>query len=195
MGTAVLRSHDCLQGRFLPNDALAIATSHARSRRNSYPNPNFNSSPSHNRHRKRSPIAAFQANYHDRDRRRPADRSAVKSPAAANLVMGQVKILKRGEKLTLENDDQVLAVPSENSNLRVNSEVGLDLLLGSTDRLGPDPLTLQKQIRVSDSKEGIYAGSAFVASPHPSSVPVPGFLGRNGAATSDLRRLLRLDME
>ncbi|KAK7329984.1 hypothetical protein VNO77_24167 [Canavalia gladiata] len=194
MGTAVLRSHDCLQGRFLPNDAFAIATSHIRSRRNTNPNPNFNNS----RRRKRSPVAAVQANCNDRDRRRSGDRSAAKGPAtAANLAMGQVKILKRGEKLSLENINSLhgLAVPAENSRVRVKSGESLDLFLGSTDRLGPDPLTVQKQVRVSDSKEGIYAGSAFVASPHPSSVPVPGFLGRNGAATSDLRRLLRLDLE
>ncbi|KAL2327812.1 hypothetical protein Fmac_021239 [Flemingia macrophylla] len=73
-------------------------------------------------------------------------------------------------------------------------QVGLDLLLGLMDRLGSDPLTVQKQIRVSDSTNDVYAGSAFVSSPHPSSVPVPGFLGRN-AATSDLRRLMRLNLD
>ncbi|KAL2321149.1 hypothetical protein Fmac_030118 [Flemingia macrophylla] len=73
-------------------------------------------------------------------------------------------------------------------------QVGLDFLLGLTDKLGPDPLTVQKQIRVSDSTNGVYAGSVFVSSPHPSSVPVPGFLGRNVAA-SDLRWLLRLDLD
>ena len=65
----------------------------------------------------------------------------------------------------------------------MKNDMGLDLLLGSTDRLGPDPLTMQKHIRVSDANNnGVYAGSAFVSSPHPSSVPVPGFLGRNAAA-------------
>lgn len=145
-------------------------------------------------------MAAVQANYPDRDRRRSGERSTApaKGSAAANLVMGQVKILKRGEKLSPENSHHgggVLAVPVENRKARVKSEVDLDLFLGSTDRLGPDPVTVQKQVRVSDPREGIYAGSAFVASPPPSSVPVPFFLGRNGAATSDLRRLLRLDLE
>ncbi|KAJ1382386.1 Proline-rich nuclear receptor coactivator motif [Sesbania bispinosa] len=197
MGTAILRSHDCLQRRFLPNDALAIATSHIRSRKSS--NPNFNSYAYQNRRRKRSPVAAVQANYHDRDRRRSSDRSVApaKVPATASLVMGQVKILKRGEKLSPENSHGGLAVavPAENRKARVKSEEDVDLFLGSTDRLGPDPVTVQKQIRVSDLKDGIYAGSAFVSSPPPSSVPVPGFLGKNGAATSDLRRLLRLDLE
>ncbi|TKY54742.1 hypothetical protein E2542_SST19154 [Spatholobus suberectus] len=181
MGTAILRPHDCLQGRFLHNEAFAIATSRVASRRNSNPNRNHNltSSATQNRRRKRSPVT-------DRDRCRSGDRSPAKAPSPVNLVMGQVKILKRGEKLSLENN---------HPEVRAKGELGLDLLLGSTDRLGPDPLTVQKQIRVSDPSNGVYAGSAFVSSPHPSSVPVPGFLGRNGAATSDLRRLLRLDLE
>ncbi|ESW27117.1 hypothetical protein PHAVU_003G175500 [Phaseolus vulgaris] len=181
MGTAILRSHDCLQGRFLPNEAFAIATSRVASRTNSNPNHNHAfTSPAHQiRRRKRSPAI-------DRDRRRSSDRSPANSPSPVNLVMGQVKILKRGEKLSLLNN---------HADVRSKREMGLDLLLGSTDRLGPDPLTVQKQIRVSDPNNGVYAGSAFVSSPHPSSVPVPGFLGRNGAATSDLRRLLRLDLE
>ena len=84
----------------------------------------------------------------------------------------------------MEQDQKVKAVKAmENS----------DLVLGSTDRFGPDPITMQKQIRVS--KDVIYAGSGFVSSPPPSSVPVPAFLGKNGVATSDLRRLLRLDLE
>lgn len=103
---------------------------------------------------------------------------------AKNLVMGQVKILKRGEKL------------GQTRNGFNNNKEDVDLVLGSTDRLGPDPETVQQQIRVSEFKvvDGVYAGSAFVASPPPSSLPVPGFLGKmNGSATSDLRRLLRLD--
>lgn len=114
--------------------------------------------------------------------------------SATNLVMGQVKILKRGERLNSENNQtRVLAVSSDNHKM-AKSDGDFDLVLGSTDRLGPDPEMVQKQIRISDLKDGIYAGSAFVASPPPSSVPVPGFLGKNGAATSDLRRLLRLDL-
>jgi hypothetical protein len=103
---------------------------------------------------------------------------------AKNLVMGQVKILKRGEKLV------------QTRNGCDSNKENLDLVLGSTNRLGPDPDMVQKQIKVSEFKvvDGIYAGSAFVASPPPSSLPLPGFLGKkHGSATSDLRRLLRLD--
>lgn len=108
---------------------------------------------------------------------------------AKDLVMGQVKILKRGEKLT---------PPAQDKDGRVFGDE--DLVLCSTDRLGPDPETVQKEIRVSDLKvvDGLYAGSAaFLASPSPSSLPFPAFFARkenNDAATSDLRRLLRLDL-
>lgn len=103
--------------------------------------------------------------------------------------MGQVKILKRGEELT--------PAAAKKNGLVFSDE---DLVLCSTDRLGPDPETVQKQIKVSDLKvvDGIYAGSAvFLASPPPSSVPFPAFFSKkekNDAATSDLRRLLGLDL-
>ncbi|KAI4344240.1 hypothetical protein L6164_011488 [Bauhinia variegata] len=194
MGTAVLRSHDCLQGRFR-QEALAFSTYPVRSRKNSNPNPNPNPNTHANqtRRRKRSQVAV-QANQ-NRDRSRYGDRSMVAKGPTANLVMGQVKILKRGEKLVSDNAHRAIGVSAEIRKMRAKSEEDLDLVLGSTDRLGPDPETVQKQIRVSEFKDGIYAGSAFVTSPPPSSVPVPAFLGKNGAATSDLRRLLRLDLE
>lgn len=120
-----------------------------------------------------------------------------KAAPAMNLVMGQVKILKRGEKLSSENNNNGRIALAENPNVNNNAkktEECLGLVLGSTDLLGPGPAeTVQKQVRVWDSKNGRYAGSAFVASPPPSSVPVPVFLGKNGAATTDLRRLLRLE--
>jgi len=69
-------------------------------------------------------------------------------------------------------------------------------VLGSTGHLGLNQDTVQKQIRVSKFKvvDGIYAGSAFVASPPSSLLPFPGFLGeKHGSATRYLCRLLRLD--
>ncbi|XP_020227955.1 uncharacterized protein LOC109809133 [Cajanus cajan] len=114
MGTSLLRSHDCLHG----HNAMPLYSSSIRSQRN--PNPNPNPNPSHTRRRK----------LYDGDR----SGMVVKGPGA-NLVMGQVKILKRGEKLSPDD-------------ARTASDEGFDLVLGSTNRLGPDP----------------------------SSVPVPGFL-------------------
>ncbi|MCI38986.1 hypothetical protein A2U01_0060215, partial [Trifolium medium] len=46
----------------------------------------------------------------------------------------------------------------------------------STDRLGPDPLTVKKQVSVQDLAEGLYAGPTSILSPPPSFVPVPRFL-------------------
>lgn len=205
MGTAILRSQDCLQSRF-HHETLTL-TPYVRSRRNprySYPSTSDTSKGgdvSQSRRRKRSPVG-FQSSppgQQDRERNRFADRSMVARIPAKDLVMGQVKILKRGETLSVspvKNNNR--GVSGENNRKpRAKSEEALDLVLGSTDRLGPDPEMVQKQIRVTEFKvvDGVYAGSAaFYSSPPPSSVPLPAFLGKNGAATSDLRRILRLDL-
>ncbi|CAK8563535.1 unnamed protein product [Lathyrus sativus] len=177
MGTAILRSHDCLQRRYLPKDSLSSSSSPIRSQKNCSPNPNYKSNVNQNRRRNRSPVSAFPvAKQHDR--RKSGERTFDKV-APVNLVMGKVKILKRGEKLTPEI--------SYDSGLVVKA---MDLKLDQ-----PEPVAMKKQIRVSDSnlKDAIYAGSTIFSSPSPSSVPVPLFLRKNGVATSDLRRLLRLD--
>nr|KYP39838.1 hypothetical protein KK1_038830 [Cajanus cajan] len=96
MGTSLLRSHDCLQGP----DAMPLYSSSIISQRNPNPSPN----PSHARRRK----------VYDGDR----SGMVVKGPGA-NLVMGQVKILKRGEKLspsanlTLRNPNLLFSVHYE----------------------------------------------------------------------------------
>nr|GLL46952.1 uncharacterized protein LOC109159390 [Ipomoea trifida] len=117
------------------------------------------------------------------------------SPPAKNrhLVMGQVKILKRGEALTVsmkegEKSEVNCCAPEEDD----------DLALSTTDRLGPEPDMVPKQIKIAD----FYAGSAFISSPPPSSLPVPAFFKKKSVladaesyddASSGLRRLLRLD--
>ncbi|XP_058759525.1 uncharacterized protein LOC131632812 [Vicia villosa] len=193
MGTAILRSHDCLQRRFLPNDALSVPSSPIPSRKNCSPNPNCKSYVNQNRRRKRSPVSSPPVKQNDR--RNSGDRTV----APVNLVMGQVKILKRGEKLSPEiSEDGGLVLKAMDLDLDLDLDLDkTDLVLGSTDRFGPDPVAMQEQIKISESnlKDGIYAGSAFFSSPPPSSVPVPFFLRKNGVATSDLRRLLRLDLE
>nr|XP_027068725.1 uncharacterized protein LOC113694072 [Coffea arabica] len=195
--TAVLRSHDCLRKPYYTRRNTA-----------SHNNPN----PSGSRRRKRSPTG-FETNVHDGSRVvNPGLRKAPTSTSVAaknNLVMGQVKILKRGEPLPVNDDDK-------NNNNRTGSKkaistpipatasekLGLvgrcdedDLILCSTGRLGPEPEMVQKQIRTSD----FYAGSGpIVASPPPSSLPFPAFFSKKekkfDEATSDLLRLLRLDL-
>ncbi|KAL8133346.1 hypothetical protein AgCh_008707 [Apium graveolens] len=129
-------------------------------------NPNSNQTRS--RRRKRSPSLT--------DSNKFQNRTVDSRPGPKQLVNGQVKILKRGEKL----DGLKLGLGND------------ELVLSSTDRLGPDPETVQKQIRAFN---GLYAGSPSVlASPPPSSLPFPAFFTkRNDVATSDLRKLLRLN--
>ncbi|KAL6960654.1 hypothetical protein U1Q18_038418 [Sarracenia purpurea var. burkii] len=76
--------------------------------------------------------------------------------------------------------------------------MGQDLVVCSTDRLEPE--TVQKQIRVFDLKvvDELYANLApSLASLPPSSLPFSSFFANkenHDVATSDLRRLLRLDL-
>lgn len=176
MGIAILPSQNYFQGRFR-NEALTLTP--LKSRR--YSNPDGIQS----RRRKRSP-ALTQSNFENRNRR---DGTVTAKSPAKKMVMGQVKILKRGETLSQSKS-------RDNRKPTVKKENDLNLVLRSTDRLGPAPKTVQEQVRVSALKvvNEIYAGSAFVTSPPPSCLPVPCFLRRNnGSATGDLRRLLRLD--
>ena len=80
-------------------------------------------------------------------------RKMVVSPAVkTNLVMGQVKILKRGETLSAFRNSVVT----------------------STNKIGPEPETSQKKIGEIVSRR--YAGACSSASPPPSSLPIPCFL-------------------
>lgn len=162
-----------------PQDVLKQHVSYRRpmrSRRNSTskPLPNPNPNPKNNR-RKRSP---------------QKNGSPTSPPTAKNLhlVMGEVKILKRGEVLT----NKVSLKVKENKLATGDAVEGL--VLSTTDRLGPQPDMVPKRMTIAD----FYAGSAFVSSPPPSSLPVPAFFKKrsedNHDATSDLRRLLRLDL-
>ncbi|XP_059292464.1 uncharacterized protein LOC132045911 [Lycium ferocissimum] len=156
-GVAVLQPQDVLK-----QQRVSYRPQPMRSRRNSSSNPipNPNPNPKNNNRRKRSP----QKNG---------------SASTPHLVMGEVKILKRGEALT-NNTDKVV--------VKEKKKVVSDLVLSTTDRLGPEPDMVPKQMN-------FYAGSAFVSSPPPSSLPVPAFFKKTSDATTDLRRLLRLDLE
>ncbi|XP_043701319.1 uncharacterized protein LOC122651834 [Telopea speciosissima] len=185
MATAVLRSQDCLRGRF-PKETLAPSPFRPRKNSNTNANPNPNPNPSFSRsgRRKRIPVGSL-----DKENGRSA-----RSPAK-NMIMGQVTILKRGEMLK-PTEDRVRGVVEEQAKI---NEVSV---LCSTDRLGPEPEMIPKQIGLTDVKsvDGVFAGSAFLTSPPPSSLPLPGFFTKKvvpskiDVATTDLRRLLRLDL-
>ncbi|KAI3730023.1 hypothetical protein L6452_18699 [Arctium lappa] len=153
----------------------------------------------------------------------------VSDPPAKNLVMGQVKILKRGEALdessstVLKDANDSTTTPpkdvvdrdrkvSRGSNggrrvlpakKKVEKEKkkieGLkvdDFALSSTDRLGPDPEMVPKQMK-KNIADFFFAGSAFVDSPPPSSLPLPGFFTKNFVKedpSTDLRRMLGLSL-
>ncbi|KAK8954992.1 hypothetical protein KSP39_PZI002359 [Platanthera zijinensis] len=82
------------------------------------------------------------------------------------LVMEEVKILKRG-----------VAMPPLSS---LSSVIGRmeNIPMSLTDLLGPEPNTLPK------TSASAFAGSAFITSPSPSSLPVPFFL-KKAVSTGD----------
>lgn len=120
----------------------------------------------------------------------------------------QVTILRRGESL----DSKMSG--SDHRNPRPAKKASDDLVVWGTERLGPDPGMVPKQIRIGELKSvtrsppasssvdrpDVYAGSAFSMSPSPRALPLPSFFSKKQAskvvddsATRDLRRLLRLD--
>ncbi|KAE8718904.1 Detected protein of unknown function [Hibiscus syriacus] len=193
MGVEVLKPEDCLK---IPNPMK-----HPR-------NPRHNPNPNNNRtnRRKRSPNAS------------PPSRPRVTLPKSPtkNLVMGQVKILKRGEEIKSSKPDN----PVENVDVDLSGEhlkgskpdkpvENVDVDLGSTLRSDPDLVSVPTQMRAAESENDtdevvppfFYAGSAFVTSPPPSSVPLPAFFTKkvgvalkDDVATNVLRGILRLDL-
>ncbi|KAJ0031287.1 hypothetical protein Pint_12473 [Pistacia integerrima] len=160
MTVAVLNPQDVLKQNRFSKQPL-ISSPETKYPKNSYPNLN-RSNRAQSTRGKRSPPRNQNTS--------PPSRGVVapKLPAKSNLVMGQVKILKRGEELTK-----------------------------------PTPIPAPEPIRLTESKDRVasfYAGSAFIASPPPSSLPLPAFFTKKTVtvkhddATSDLRRILKLDM-
>ncbi|XP_031130843.1 uncharacterized protein LOC116032429 [Ipomoea triloba] len=197
---AVLRPQDPLKDRLAYNRHNTFVNSSFPSPKSkktcsSSSNPNHGSDKSNRR--KRSP----QKSSRNSNTSRGGCASLSSSPPAKNrhLVMGQVKILKRGEALTVSMknglEKKVMMMEGEKSEVNCCApEEDDDLALSTTDRLGPEPDMVPKQIKIAD----FYAGSAFISSPPPSSLPVPAFFKKKSTesyddASSGLRRLLRLD--
>lgn len=190
---AILYPQDCLKQSFPIKGILKTPSKSAN------PSPvNINN----NRRRKRtSPVK-------NRGRSPPPGAVLDKDGNSNKLVMGQVKILKRGEDVKLVVVEKKVETVAEKAAVEEKkAEPSKKVVvfnedkvfgLGSVERFGPDPVTASKQIRFPVN--GFYAGSAFVTSPPPSSLPMPGFcnkkvaLVQNEVASSDLRRILGVAM-
>ncbi|KAF2287770.1 hypothetical protein GH714_002651 [Hevea brasiliensis] len=118
----------------------------------------------------------------------------------SNLLTNKVTILRRGESFDSKIQNSETAAASKKDQYQAGY-----MVVTGTDRLGPDPKMVAKQIRNVDlgspvtRKCDVYAGSAFAVSPAPSSLPLPSFSKKkqvsfDDSATRDLRRLLRLDV-
>lgn len=107
----------------------------------------------------------------DRPRRGFRKTTPQPSTPAANLLMENVKILRRGDLLTafLPERSDLFSSNNDRETLATRSLAGGDL-------------SLRKELRMAVPGNGkAYASGSYVTSPHPNLVPVPGFL--SGAAT------------
>lgn len=192
MGTEVLRPQDCLI-----HQRIRVAPVVFPRRKSNYGNGNgqIRANVGNNGNRK--------VQIRPEQRRRSPEPAGPKRSASvgdfktrSNQVgMGQVTILRRGESIDWK--EKVDLAPS----MRGNGDDAV--LLSGTERLGPCPEMVPKQIRMSRPSSGagdVYAGSAFSLSPSPRAVPLPSFFNRKSSpntvddsATKDLRRLLRLE--
>lgn len=222
MTVAVLNPQDCLmKGYRLAKQPLLSPVKESRT------NPNFHNHRSNRT--KRSPAKSRKSNNQVSSR---AGGDTQKSPVKNNLVMGKVKILKRGEELAVLASKPVVeeltvltpkpsvdeltvlapkpavTEPEKNKSSTESTPVKKrpDLDLCSTDRLGPDPESVQVHIRISESRNAtapnFYAGSAFFTSPPPSSLPLPAFFNKktdvaavNNDATDTLIKMLNLKLD
>eukprot|EP00262_Sarcandra_glabra_P005933 TRINITY_DN17896_c0_g1_i1.p1 TRINITY_DN17896_c0_g1~~TRINITY_DN17896_c0_g1_i1.p1 ORF type:complete len:242 (-),score=12.73 TRINITY_DN17896_c0_g1_i1:317-1042(-) len=240
MGTAILRSHDCLKTPS-SSETLRSPPSLSKSLRNStgnnpirfgrrkrtslvgssetLPSPstsetvrNFTGNNNPVRLGRRSRANMVGSSGKENGDCESRCRTVVKIPAK-NLVMGQVTILKRGEELKSivdrRSDDESqakVAIDKRSEEGKEEKKAAIhdeDSVFCSTDRLGPEPELVTKEIRFTDLKSvktGGYAGSGFFSSPSPRSVPLPAFFSKkdvsikNDVATMDLHRLLGLDL-
>ncbi|CAN8248093.1 unnamed protein product [Cochlearia groenlandica] len=168
MATAILSSRNSLSHRFAHETLIHRNPNSRRNRR-------LCAATTVPRQRKRIPTPS-------------KPKKAVVSPTAANnnLVMGQVKILKRGETLNafLNKEETINCSDRDDTTTRRSVSVmnDVDLIVASTNRLGPDPETVQNQIVAFKGLEIVtgddYAGVGCSVSPPPSSVPIPCFLGK-----------------
>lgn len=178
---AVLHPQDILKNQFSRKHRNNLIQPPMRSRKNpknlvaSSPNPS--STPAKVRRRKRSPANSRNST------------KASSDDDSKSLIMEKVKILKRGQVLadvTTSLDDSLVIKKEENSEIAAKT-VTKDLVV-------PTSKTASKQM-------DIYAGTGFIFSPPPSSLPLPAFCkkksldSKSNNFSGDFRRLLRLDLD
>lgn len=197
MGTEILRPQDCLIHRIRAPPAAFCR------RRNSYANYDSNVS-TYNPRSNRKPAARPERSERPEQRKRFVTNTSEPSVSRRSssddlkamknsLVMEKVTILRRGESLDSKIKSEALKKEGDN------------LVVCGTERSGPAPDMIPKQIRIVDvrytiaGKADVYAGSAFAMSPSPSDLPLPSFSKKkhvstifDDSATRDLRRLLGL---
>lgn len=192
MGTEILRPQDCLieRIRVTPTSCPRRRYGNGSFNPSYYYNNNSNNNNNGNGRFNRKPVQRKRVGSEQPISKRSSSADDLKT-VRNNVTMENVTILRRGESL----DSKI-----KSSN--VGNEGGL--VVTGTDRLGPDPEMVPKQIKIVDirspvtGKSDVYAGSAFAVSPAPSSLPLPSFSKKkqvsiDDSATRDLRRLLRLD--
>ncbi|XP_021859260.2 anther-specific proline-rich protein APG [Spinacia oleracea] len=153
MAVAILQPHDCLKKHHPHRRQLFSSVNKPQ------PNPNPTRS---NRRRRNSPPPPSNGPV-----RAVTQQLRPKSPP----VSGQIRILKRGEEISLPSPP-----PSKKPEPELHSF--------------PGPII-----------NGFYAGSAFVTSPPPSELPLPAFFTKrssgkfhnNEIAACELRRVLKLE--
>ncbi|KAL8100290.1 hypothetical protein AgCh_032515 [Apium graveolens] len=203
MGTQVLTPQDCLTHRIgVPPPLFPRRKTNFYGFRSGPPKVNRLVIRSERIDRKRSPVQL--RNSPEQLRRSPEIKRspepikfAKRSTSAGDLTYKQNQInnnmIRDGEVRILRRGESLVSIPA------VNENSGGEMAVYGTGRLGPDPETVTKQVRVGLSD--VYAGSAVTMSPSPRALPVPSFFKKGGgsekfvddSATKDLRRLLRLD--
>ncbi|CAL9197023.1 unnamed protein product [Musa hybrid cultivar] len=197
MAMAVLRSHDCLKNR-LHLDAYGFhRPPPAKPHRKKSPPPPHSSRPAHPppppppRKAGRQglppparlpPLQAFKPSCsanHPRDGLRspspPKDgaQSDGETCQRRALVMEEVRIMKRGEELK----------PRASLAADLSLE-GDDSALRTANQLRPEPEILPRKVGLA-VLESAYAGPAFLASPSPSSLPIPSFFLKKAVVKGD----------
>ncbi|CAI9772936.1 unnamed protein product [Fraxinus pennsylvanica] len=129
-GVEVLHPQNLLKDRFAhhrPRHSSIKSPTKFQKKPNISPNPNPNSYPEKSSRRKRIQQITSNNRY-----------SSTSPPNNRTLVMGQVKILKRGEALNKDMDE---------GNKKMAAVDDL-MVLSSMDRLGPEPDMIPNQIQV-----------------------------------------------